>query len=75
MTAPKLRFGWVGVGVMGRHMCGHLMAAGHEAVLFSRTAAKCAPLLERGARLAASPKEVRLCLGLSHRLPLHCSAH
>ena len=33
-----LRVGWVGVGVMGRHMCGHLMKAGHEASVFSRTA-------------------------------------
>ncbi|HCU68078.1 MAG TPA: hypothetical protein DGF30_02370, partial [Desulfomicrobium sp.] len=24
------RIGWVGIGVMGRSMCGHLLAAGHE---------------------------------------------
>ena len=52
-----MKVGWVGVGVMGRHMVGHLMEAGHKAKVFSRTAAKCAPLVDRGARLAASPKE------------------
>lgn len=53
-----LRVGWVGVGVMGRHMCGHLMKAGHEATVFSRTAAKCQPLVDKGATMAYSPKEV-----------------
>ena len=52
-----VKVGWVGVGVMGRHMVGHLMAAGHHATVFSRTPAKCAPLVERGARLANSPRE------------------
>ena len=52
-----LRIGWIGVGVMGKHMCGHLMAAGHSASVFSRTASKCAPLVEQGARLASSPRE------------------
>ena len=52
-----MRFGWIGVGVMGRHMASHLMAAGHEARVFSRTASKCQPLVERGAVLAASPRE------------------
>lgn len=52
------RVGWVGVGVMGKHMCAHLMKAGHRATVYSRTAAKCAPLVEQGATLAASPREV-----------------
>ena len=51
------RFGWIGVGVMGHHMAGHLLSAGHEARVFSRTLAKCQPLVERGAVLAASPRE------------------
>ena len=52
-----VRVGWVGVGVMGRHMCGHLLAAGHQATVYSRTASKCAPLVDAGARLASSPRE------------------
>jgi len=42
---------------MGKHMCSHLMAAGHEASVYSRTASKCAELVEKGATLAMSPKE------------------
>ena len=38
-------------------MVGHLMNAGHEVSVFSRTAAKCAPLVERGAFPAATPAE------------------
>lgn len=53
-----MRVGWIGVGLMGRHMCAHVMDAGHTATVYSRTAAKCAPLIERGATLAASPREV-----------------
>ena len=49
--------GWIGVGVMGRHMCNHLMAKGHTAAVYSRTAAKCAPLVANGARLCATPRE------------------
>ena len=52
-----VRIGWVGVGVMGHHMAGHLMKAGHSAAVFSRTAAKCQPLVEAGATLASSPRE------------------
>ena len=51
------KIAWIGVGVMGKHMCSHLMAAGHEASVFSRTASKCADLVAQGARLASSPKE------------------
>jgi 3-hydroxyisobutyrate dehydrogenase len=53
----SLRVGWIGVGVMGRHMCKHLMDGGHSANVFSRTAAKCEELVTAGARLCASPRE------------------
>ena len=54
----KTRIGWIGTGVMGRSMCGHLIAAGYSATVFNRTADKAAPLVEKGAKLAASPHEV-----------------
>src|SRR5438270_3799142 len=54
----KTRIGWIGTGVMGSSMCGHLMAAGYEATVFNRTASKAKPLVDRGARLAGSPREV-----------------
>jgi 3-hydroxyisobutyrate dehydrogenase len=41
---------------MGLGMAGRLLEAGHEVAVFSRTAGKAAPLMARGARLAASPR-------------------
>jgi len=39
-------------------MCGHLLSAGYQVTLYTRTAEKAQGLLGRGAKLAASPKEV-----------------
>lgn len=52
------RIGWIGTGVMGVSMCGHLMAAGHPATVFNRTEAKARPLLDKGAAWAGSPRAV-----------------
>lgn len=52
-----LRIGWIGTGVMGASMCGHLLDAGHPVRVFTRTAAKAQPLVERGAAWAASPHD------------------
>ena len=54
----KTRIGWIGTGVMGSSMCGHLMAAGYQATVFNRTAEKAKPLVEKGAKLADSPRAV-----------------
>ena len=50
--------GWIGTGVMGASMCGHLMDAGHPATVHTRTPAKAEGLLERGATWADSPRQV-----------------
>jgi len=52
------RIGWIGTGVMGRYMCEHIMNAGYSATVYSRTPSKCEPLINKGAILASSPKEV-----------------
>jgi len=52
------RIGWIGTGIMGAAMCGHLLDAGHDVTLFTRTESRAAPQLERGARWAASPRRV-----------------
>jgi 3-hydroxyisobutyrate dehydrogenase len=57
-VSATTRIGWIGTGVMGSSMCGHLMAAGYPATIYTRTAERAAPLLERGAVWAASPAEV-----------------
>jgi 3-hydroxyisobutyrate dehydrogenase len=52
------KVGWIGTGVMGTSMCGHLLAAGYEATVYNRTASKLTALVERGAKAAGSPAEV-----------------
>jgi 3-hydroxyisobutyrate dehydrogenase len=54
----KTRIGWIGTGVMGSSMCEHLMAAGYPATIFNRTAEKARPLVDKGAKLADSPRAV-----------------
>ena len=52
------RIGWIGTGVMGASMCGHLLAKGFAVTVHSRTRAKSAALVERGAVWADSPAAV-----------------
>lgn len=42
--------GWVGLGVMGRSMCGHLVQAGHSVQAYTRTKASATDVLQAGAR-------------------------
>jgi 3-hydroxyisobutyrate dehydrogenase len=58
MTPSHSRIGWIGTGVMGASMCGHLLQAGFPVTLHTRTKAKAQPLLDRGASWAASPRAV-----------------
>ncbi|NLV97311.1 MAG: NAD(P)-dependent oxidoreductase [Desulfovibrionales bacterium] len=50
--------GWIGLGVMGTSMCGHLQAAGHKVQVYTRTKASAAPVLEAGACWCEGPGEV-----------------
>ena len=52
------RLGWIGTGVMGRSMVGHLLEAGFAVTLFTRSRAKAEDLLARGACWADSPAAV-----------------
>ena len=63
MTVPKVsplttRIGWIGTGVMGASMCGHLIDRGFQTTVFSRSPEKAEPLLKKGATYAASPRAV-----------------
>lgn len=58
LTPGKTRIGWIGTGVMGSSMCGHLMEAGYSATVSNRTKAKAQALLDRGATWADTPKAV-----------------
>lgn len=50
--------GWIGTGVMGRSMCGHMIEAGHRVVVYNRSRSKADPLLRKGAAWCDTPREV-----------------
>jgi len=52
------RIGWIGAGVMGSSMCGHLLTAGYRVTVHNRTRSKVQPLLDRGAKWAEHPRAV-----------------
>ena len=63
MTEPKIspgvtRVGWVGTGVMGQSMCGHLLARGFACTVYNRSRSKAESLVARGAAWAESPRAV-----------------
>ena len=58
MSGEKKRVGWVGTGVMGNAMCGHLLDAGYPVSVTTRTKSKAEGVLAKGARWCASPKDV-----------------
>ncbi len=58
------RLGWIGTGVMGLSMAGHLLDKGHPLTVYSRTRSKAQPLLDRGADWADSPADVARQCGI-----------
>ena len=57
-TPKDTRIGWIGIGVMGQSMCGHLLDAGYRTTLHTRTREKAQPLLDRGAAWGGTPRDV-----------------
>ena len=49
------KIGFIGTGIMGAAMAGHLLAAGFEVSVYNRTKAKAEGLVEKGARWCDSP--------------------
>lgn len=54
----KMNLGWIGTGIMGQHMAGHLLKAGYALTIYSRTKAKANVLIDAGAKWVDSPKAV-----------------
>jgi 3-hydroxyisobutyrate dehydrogenase-like beta-hydroxyacid dehydrogenase len=55
---PPRRVAFLGLGVMGAPMAGHLAAAGHQVTVYNRTRAKADAWVGRhGGRAAATPRE------------------
>jgi 3-hydroxyisobutyrate dehydrogenase len=57
-TQQLPRIGWIGTGVMGVSMCGHVLAKGYVVTVSTRTKARAQPLLDRGAAWADAPSQV-----------------
>ena len=63
MAAPTIapgqtKIGWIGTGVMGSSMIGHLLDAGFSATVYSRTKSKSEAAITKGATWADSPRAV-----------------
>ena len=50
------RIGFIGIGLMGKHMARHLLEAGHPLTVWNRSREKADFLLDGGAKWAESPK-------------------
>lgn len=60
LTPENTVIGFIGTGVMGKSMAGHLLKAGFPLVIYSRTKEKAQELIKEGATWADTPKEVAL---------------
>jgi len=58
ISPKKTRVGWIGTGVIGSSMVGHLITAGYSTTLFTRSKHKASGLIDRGAKWAETPKQV-----------------
>ena len=57
-TSSKARIGFIGLGIMGQSMAGHLLTAGHPLAVFNRSADKAAALVAKGATACVTPAQV-----------------
>ena len=55
-----MKIAWIGIGVMGESMAGHLLDAGHELFVYNRTMSKTDGLVKRGATLLKEVKDAPL---------------
>ena len=61
----KPAIGWVGTGVMGVSMCGHVLDAGYPVTVTTRTRSRAESLIARGATWAGTPAEVAAASDMS----------
>ncbi len=58
-AAPaSTRIGWIGTGVMGASMCGHLLRRGYHVTVTTRSEDRAGDLLRQGASWAGKPADV-----------------
>ena len=56
--SPQTKIGWIGTGVMGVSMVGHLIDQGYAATVYNRTSSKAQAAIDKGAVWADSPEAV-----------------
>lgn len=54
----KMSVGFIGIGVMGHSMAGHILDAGYPLYVYNRTKSKAEDLMERGAIWCENPRQV-----------------
>lgn len=52
------KYGFLGLGIMGNAMAANLVKAGFDVTVWNRTAGKCTPLVDLGAKLGTTAAEV-----------------
>ena len=52
------KIGFIGIGLMGKGMSLNLLKAGYDVTVWNRTESKTKPVVDAGAKLAKTPKEV-----------------
>lgn len=57
-SLSKPRIGFIGLGIMGQSMAGHLLAAGHSMAIYNRSPEKTQALVARGAKAVDTPAQV-----------------
>ncbi|MDQ9827072.1 NAD(P)-binding domain-containing protein, partial [Acinetobacter sp. 163] len=55
MTTSKLKVAFIGTGIMGAPIAGHILDAGYPVTVFNRTEEKAEGLIAKGAVWADSP--------------------
>ncbi len=58
IDSQKTEIGFIGIGVMGKSMVSHLMGAGFQTHIYTRTKSKAEELIDRGAVWQDSPGQV-----------------
>lgn len=55
MNKTLIKIGWIGIGVMGKSMAGHLMNQGYTLLVHNRTKSKADELVQMGATYCDNP--------------------
>ncbi|CAL8079547.1 unnamed protein product [Orchesella dallaii] len=58
VVPSKLKFGFLGLGIMGRGIVKNLLNSGHKVIVWNRTPDKCKDFIEAGAEQGMTPSDV-----------------